>query len=131
MCECVFVYLFEDILEGKKQSLPKMSRTFAWELLGKANSPRAMETSWGCAAQPWRLHQAGTTVTPAERPPGKPPGTWGSEPSSTSSKARSDRARPQRSGPHILGRSSAPIRGTPTLNLHMPTRSPRLLGAVW
>lgn len=96
-----------------------------------------METAWGCSAleaeEPSleRLHQAGTTVTLAERPPGKPPGTGGLSLLRLGPKARSDRERPQRSGPLILGSSSAPIRGTLDLELAYAYPLPRLLGAVW
>lgn len=52
-CTCVNVFSFIYLRTFKKvksKVCPKMSRTFAWELLGKANFLRAMETAWGCAA---------------------------------------------------------------------------------
>ena len=137
LCECVFIYLFEDIQEGKKQSLPKMSRTFARELLGKANSLRAMETAWGCSALEAEKPSLGDCNRPGPRWPqrnvllGNRQGVGApSPPPPRPRRALAGRV-PSASGPHILGCSPAPIWGTLTLNLHLPTGSPRLLGAVW
>ena len=114
-----------------------MSRTFAWELLGKASSLRAMETAWGCAALEAEEPSLGDCIRPGPRWPrrnvllGNRQGVGAPSPPPPCPKRAQAGRVPSASGPRILGRSPAPIRGTLTLNLHMPTGSPRLLGAIW
>lgn len=81
-----------------------LEKQISWRVKGTLSRLR-----WSGGVLPGRSHVPGTAGNPARLLPGRPPGSAVSEPSRTVADARK------------LGVPPAPIRGTLTLKIHLPT----------